>query len=143
MTFIENDVFDKNVCGNLNVKYLFLLYFLVVLFINVFPYCVKDAYILHSPWIHVFNHPFDCWALSHFLFYILLGFLFPHYWKLVLIIGVVWEVMEYIGYHIEKHVLKNEKIYWCAKFSDIIVNVFGFIVGLLLRFLVAYFFLHS
>jgi len=138
MTFIEN-IFDKNVCGNLSVKYLFMLYFLVVLFINVFPFCVQDAYILHRPWIHICNHPFDCWSLSHFLFYILLGFLFPHYWKLVLVMGIIWEIMEFIGYHIEKNVLKNEKIYWCAKFSDIIVNTFGFIVGLLLRCLIAYF----
>lgn len=138
MTFIKN-IFDKNVCGNLNVKYLFTLCFLVVLFINVFPFCVEKPHILHRPLVHICGHPFDCWSLSHYLFYILLGFLFPHYWKLILIMGVVWEAFEYVGYHIEKHVLQKEKIYWCAKFSDIIVNTFGFITGLLLRCLIAYF----
>ncbi len=135
--FIKN-IFDQNPCKNLSMKYLFVLIFLTLLFINIFPYCVKDHHVMHKKFVSIFNHPFDCWALSHFLFYILLGFLFPHYWKFVIFIGVVWEIFEYIGANVEKWLFPKEKLYWCAKFSDIIVNISGFIVGLLIRILVSF-----
>lgn len=138
MSNIEN-IFNKNVCENLPKKYLFLLYFIAVLFINVFPFCVDKPHVLHRTYVRIFNHPFDCWALSHLLFYIILGFLFPHYWKLILLLSVVWELIEYIGYHVEKYVLDNKNIYWCAKFSDIIVNLIGFIIGLSIRIIITYF----
>lgn len=133
--FIKN-IFDQNPCVNLNVKYMFLLLFLTVLFINVFPYCVKNHNVMHSKFVTILGHPFDCWALSHFLFYILLGFLFPHYWKLVIFIGIAWEIFEYIGERVEKLLFPKAKLYWCAKFSDIIVNITGFITGLLIRILI-------
>jgi uncharacterized protein YacL len=92
---------------------------------------------MHLKLVDVCNHPFDCWALSHFLCYILLGFLFPHYWKLVICIGIAWEIFEYIGAHVEKLLFPKSNLYWCAKFSDIIVNISGFIVGLLIRILIS------
>jgi hypothetical protein len=138
MTELIKNIFDKNSCVNLNIKYLFLLLFLTLLFINIFPYCVKNHHIMHIKFVTIFGHPFDCWSLSHFLFYITLGFLFPHYWKLVLFIGIIWEIYEYIGAHVEKLLFPKEKLYWCAKFSDIIVNTSGFIVGLMIRILISF-----
>ncbi len=136
MTF--KNIFDKNPCINLHVKYLFWFLLGIVLFIISFPYCVKKYYIMNESLFTIYNHSFDCWSLSHYLCYTFIGFLFPHYWKIVIIIGILWELFEYIGYHIEKYVFRTKNIYWCAKFSDIIVNSLGFITGLFLRIIISY-----
>lgn len=136
-SFIKN-IFNQDPCINMNIKYLFVFLFCLVFFIIVLPYCVKYHNYLHQPLVYIGNCPLDCWSLSHFLSYTFIGFLFPHYWKLIMIISIGWEIFEYIGHHIEKRLFSKEKIYWCAKYSDIAVNIFGFIFGLLLRVLFSF-----
>jgi hypothetical protein len=50
--------------------------------------------------------------------------------------------VEYLFYLVEKHLCTNtgEKLYWCAKVSDIFVNMFGFMIGLFIRLLLVAFF---
>ena len=73
------------------------------------------------------NNNVNLWKLSHVLFYFVLGWYFPQYWKIVIIIGILWEIIE-----ISAGVLtKNKWWYGCA--SDILANVFGFAMGVTLR----------
>ena len=64
--------------------------------------------------------------------YSVIGFIVPDfYW--ILILGVVWEVFEYI-----MGVVFNKKKYWTSggisgQMTDLIMNVLGFIVGGYLR----------
>lgn len=124
---------NKNNCENAGITLLVISYLLVVLFILTFPRWFKKSNVFHLQCVRIGNTTLDCWSLSHFLFYIFLGFLFPHYWKLILCVGIIWEIGEYIFHEIEKK-LSVETIYWCAKFSDIWVNTLGFAVGFMLRY---------
>ncbi len=93
---------------------------------------------MHETYTSIGNYSFDCWSLSHLLMYIILGFAFPHQWKLILVVGILWEIFEFFGSRIEKILYPKKKLYWCAKFSDLIVNTVGFILGLCIRLVIAY-----
>ena len=79
----------------------------------------------------------DGWSISHLLFYMLLGYLFPNKIILTLSLGIIWELFEtFIGIY-KPNIFKdygfcstdNSKVWWHGKFSDIIVNFIGFIIG--------------
>ena len=83
------------------------------------------------------NYGLDGWSISHLLFYMLLGYLFPNKIILTLSLGIIWELFEtYIG--IYKPIIfkdfgfcstDNSKVWWYGKISDIIVNFIGFMIG--------------
>ena len=85
---------------------------------------------LHTTYLK--NPRITGWSISHFLLYSIIGFVVPDfYW--ILILGVVWEVFEYI-----MGVVFNKKKYWTSggisgQMTDLIMNVLGFIVGGYLR----------
>ena len=39
---------------------------------------------------------FSCWPLSHFILYVIIGYISPDYWLLWFIVGIIWEFIEFI-----------------------------------------------
>ena len=63
------------------------------------------------------------WKISHFLFYMILGYFFPEEWWVAIAIGVFWEVFELVAGR-----CTGDK-WWHGTASDIVVNIFGFATG--------------
>lgn len=85
---------------------------------------------LHTTYLK--NPRITGWSISHFLFYLIIGFILPNfYW--ILLAGVLWEIIEYM-----MGVIMKDKNYWTSggisgQITDLIMNVLGFIVGGYLR----------
>lgn len=124
-------IFDENPCINPSTKYLFIYYAIIFAFIIAFQ-TVKYRLLFNKPLLCVKGHELDCWSLSHLLCYTVIGFIFPHKWKIVFMASILWELFEYLCVQIEK-LYYSENRFWCAKFSDIIINTLGFFIGLSLR----------
>ncbi len=86
----------------------------------------------------------DGWSITHFLFFFLIGILYPNHHLAALSAGTAWEYTEqYLGTNkvkisgtriklvgdIDSDGNYNDDSYWYAKTSDIIVNIFGYSIG--------------
>lgn len=141
-----NLIFDTHCCVNLHVRYLLFTYVFIALCIVLIPCILKTIksnqefekyyYAATDTVITIGNCELDWWSVTHFMFYIVLGFAFPHLWKLLLICSICWELLEYFTGCIEKSIKgEGSLVYWCGKWSDLFVNTSGFIVGLFLRYI--------
>lgn len=85
------------------------------------------------------------WALSHFVLFFILGFLFPQCHMLLFVAGVIWELLENIAgyFHNKFKGGKSQQIvidsveyktWWAASFKDIIVNAMGIYLGVFLKY---------
>ena len=95
----------------------------------------------------IFNFAVSHWPILHFILFAIGGFMVPQYWKHLIIIGIVWEIIESIMKVITTK--KNKKIkskrvriddntveyttYWDSSFKDIIFNSTGVLCGIFLR----------
>jgi len=98
----------------------------------------------------IFHHPIcqdiDGWSGTHFLFFGLLGVLYPHRHLRFLTVGVLWEVIETVlgqnklevsGRRLQLIGDQDEEgnstgaddAYWYGKESDIIVDIAGYSLG--------------
>lgn len=85
---------------------------------------------------------FNGWSLSHVLFYILAGFLFPQSINFMMVVWIAWEVYEKIMGQITllnslpmEIVVRKDSVYetfWDGRASDIAMNAIGTSVGFLL-----------
>tara|TARA_Y100000389_G_C16976976_1_gene278416 strand:- start:45 stop:467 length:423 start_codon:yes stop_codon:yes gene_type:complete len=79
------------------------------------------------------NTGYSFWPLSHIILYIILGIVAPDYWYLWIIIGIFWEIIEFIFGKLSKTSGKNNTQYgdkWLNyRFSDIFFNLFGLLIG--------------
>jgi hypothetical protein len=81
----------------------------------------------------------DGWTITHFSFFLLIGYLYPNTLFISMTIGVIWELMEtFVGVMKPKMILgygfcelpgNKYKVWWYGKWSDPIVNFFGFLLG--------------
>ena len=83
----------------------------------------------------------DGWSVSHYLFFSILGYLYPNTLLPTMALGSVWELFEtYVGIYQPKIINgfgfcnsptaeNGKKIWWYGKWTDIIVNFLGFITG--------------
>jgi len=132
----------------LHVDYIyFLLFFVCFLVILAYGHyrCVsgqKDflQYPLFPKYKHL--HDLDGWSGSHFLFYMVIGMLYPKSFYLTITFGIMWECFEFFVAKYQPIWLqdfgfcgtrvmtdKPVTIWWYGKVSDLLVNFFGFIVG--------------
>jgi VanZ family protein len=87
----------------------------------------------------------DGWSLAHLLFYMLLGYMFPDYLILIVLIGAAWEVVESLSQHKPFYLsgCKAQKVistdptnsaqgWWYSKFTDLIHNTIGAMIGYML-----------
>lgn len=96
------------------------------------------------------NWHYSFWPISHYIFYTFLGYHYPQFVFIFLIIGIIWEIIEFIAgkviasfikdhpHHtiankIAKQFNKLKKIQYTVdamgSFSDIIFNAFGLMTG--------------
>jgi|ETNvirnome_6_100_1030635.scaffolds.fasta_scaffold02491_7 hypothetical protein len=89
----------------------------------------------------------DGWSISHFLFYMLLGYKFPKELVFTMILGLIWESVEWATSHTNWKILSSMRgvsqcnvgtdtigdHWFYAKFSDLILNFLGFMIGIKLK----------
>ena len=103
-----------------------------------------------------FTSHIDGWVVSHFISYIIIGFLFPETFYLSMFLGIMWELFEVMtgiykprfmkgigdcgnGFNKkekDKKFLLSDKnnsgkqtYWWYGQYEDVIANCLGFIVG--------------
>ena len=86
------------------------------------------------------NLPFDIMSLTHILLYIIIGIFIKNHYIFALILGILWEIFEYIIANIPytRHLLE---LYWpipskywnetnkLNPMVDIICNMIGYYIG--------------
>ena len=89
----------------------------------------------------------DGWSLSHFFTFTILGTLYPNTFLLSLLMGILWELFEFILGVIKPKILKGitdchrgdsksylsndqkDGYWWYGKWEDIFFNTLGFLFG--------------
>lgn len=74
----------------------------------------------------------DYWGVTHFGLYLILGFLFPHHLTSMFIVGVGYEIFEYVAgtsSNIVSDLGPQNQTWWYGRVSDIVFNSAGLIVG--------------
>ena len=82
----------------------------------------------------------DGWSVSHFLLFMIMGYFFPQTLLLSMLLGASWELFEtYVGKYKPAMIQgmgfcgsptsHKGKVWWYGKWSDLIMNFLGFIVG--------------
>ena len=66
------------------------------------------------------------WCFGHFIHYMLLGYFAPSYWKYIIIIGIVFELIEILLNKASKYI--DSKL-----IEDSITNTLGLFTGLILH----------
>jgi len=96
-----------------------------------------------DPLEYEFLYYFDGWSITHLLFYMLLGYLYPKYLILTFILGALWELFEHCTRIYKPKLLfgigdcsTNDGItdkWWYGKWSDLFVNATGLLIGQYLK----------
>jgi hypothetical protein len=93
------------------------------------------------------NGNYCLWPVSHFIMYLMLGYIAPNYWWLWLLTGISWELLEAIIGRIIQNIynkgLNNDSVvlkdnnnlqytskWMCGMKSDILFNSMGLLIGL-------------
>jgi hypothetical protein len=86
-----------------------------------------------------FDKYLDGWGISHFMFFALLGFLYPQKALLAFsfTLGVIWELIEYSAkdhpFYISKcnytNLSNDGGSWWYGRWQDIVMNTLGLIAG--------------
>ena len=80
----------------------------------------------------------DGWSIIHVAEYIILGYLFPHYFYFIMSMGVIWECFEFYYERANLNIFKGygqcstdsgDQVWWYGKISDLICNLVGFRIG--------------
>ena len=85
----------------------------------------------------------DGWSLSHVAYNMLLGYMFPDLFMEAMALGVIWELWEnWYGHNAGKKLIgiancnlgtdpasANHERWWYGKYSDIAMNLTGFLIG--------------
>jgi hypothetical protein len=91
------------------------------------------------------NKEYSIWPISHFTLYCMLGYYYPKEYKLVIGMGVFWEVMENMAGQAEKTFRINKDLgkinpdlqysgqWWAGNYTDLIFNAAGFCTGVLIN----------
>lgn len=82
------------------------------------------------------------WPISHFVLYGIVTYMYPKEWKFIFLIGLVWEIYEWM---LSRFFIKNTNViksdsnlqynetWWAAEPLDIFMNTMGIALALLLK----------
>lgn len=133
-----------------NNNRLAILYIFIIIIISIFIFgyylYYKKCDILDKRYnntnIKILDNFSNGWAFSHFILFFILTYIYPSEWLFLLICGIIWEIIEYIlslkyfkklfKYYIDSNYDENNN-YWYAQYEDIITNILGIILALLIR----------
>lgn len=121
----------------------FILSFYSISIIGIFLYQIIKSSILKTDPLQLLKIKYtdiDGWSITHFLFNLfLIQKCKPNKKVLIYIIiwGIIWEILEQIyGYMVNKTVIfltgRDDGVWWYGKISDIIINIFGNLLGFFL-----------
>lgn len=140
-------MFSRKINGyNLHVSILLIVCIVLIFLYGYYlrstktkDYLAKDVY--NDPVMG----PIDMWSISHFLFFMALGYVYPGHYPAAIMAGFGWELAEYtLGQHHLKVSGKriqligsqnngvydgNDDAYWYCKQSDVIMDILGYMVG--------------
>ena len=84
----------------------------------------------------------DGWSITHVTFFMLMGYLFPNTLIQTMGMGILWELFEHVygkhrpgwlgGYGGQCNNMATDREdgnWWYGKWTDIVCNMFGFLVG--------------
>jgi len=138
------------ILNNNRIKILLILIpFVIYIFFNGYVKCKEknDFYIKYDILsknynftnIKILDNYLDGWALSHLILYFILGYFYPSEWLFLIIIGILCEVIEYIlsfkYFNYDCQLGGDDEKYntwWYAQYEDVIMNMFGIGLALLL-----------
>jgi hypothetical protein len=151
MSVVGRENFTGNIFEGVTIGYIVLLFISPILVIFYGWYRCKNIKdhkdILEFSLIGDSNKiGVDGWLLSHYIWFLVIGYIYPKMMRLSLLLGVLWEVFEwYVGEYKPKFLLnlgfcsspsgakKRNNVWWYWKWQDLIVNPLGFISGKYLR----------
>ena len=94
--------------------------------------------------IKLLNNIIDGWNVTHILFYGILAYIFPNEIYIIVLLGIIWEIIEYIMANIKFKNIFMSNIGGCkirehdtkltGRFKDIICNTIGIIIGYLIYY---------
>lgn len=82
------------------------------------------------------------WPITHFIFYGILTYMYPAKWKEIFVLGLLWELYEFIMSKIfiqktsvisKDSNLQYDETWWAAEPLDVLFNTLGIILALLIR----------
>ena len=120
--------------------YLFISFLCVALILLYGSVRCTTAFHFKDPLLTKFGiFDLDGWSVSHVLFYILLGYLFPDHFILLMFMGILWELMEeFVLNSLSSARTKCDRLLpkgvrgTHERISDIPMNAIGFIIGVAL-----------
>lgn len=122
-------------------KFYFLYFIICILVIFLFGrYRCMNIKKFRDPLETSFNKTvgIDGWSSTHLFFYMFIGYNYPKTFYLTTFFGILWELFEtYVGIYKPSFLYgwgyckkgKTKKVWWYGKYSDIIVNIIGFLIG--------------
>lgn len=140
-------MFSRTINGyNIHVGTILIICVVLIFVYGYFLRATKTKDILAKEWYNdpVFSN-IDGWSFTHFLFFMVLGYIYPGHYKEAILVGVGWEVFEstlgqnqikisgkriqMVGSQSDGVYDENDNAYWYGKGSDIIMDLLGYIVG--------------
>ena len=127
-----------------------LLLISLLLILSIFCYkCIleyMDIKYKNDPLLfNINNSIINGWLISHFIVFMVAGYMYPDHFYFIMLIGICWEFIEmcigYIKYiPILKNIVYNNSLlgntlkakddnWWYGQYEDIIVNIFGLVIG--------------
>lgn len=90
------------------------------------------------------------WPISHFISFSIFGYIWPQYWHHLFILGVVWELIEWLFNYLstpkgEELKFKNTRMsdgsveyeqWWSSSSKDILFNSAGILLGVIVNIIV-------
>jgi hypothetical protein len=118
------------------------LFMMTVIIIYGYYRCLNPDYkdpLTHCVTGEYFTNYLDGWGISHFLFYMYLGYILPGAFWEAMSVGAVWEVMEWYSgsqkpFYMPEVMVKTDMIkdgspWWYGRTEDLLMNAAGFQVG--------------
>jgi|688.fasta_scaffold272622_3 hypothetical protein len=145
-----SDLFCDSICKKVNGTTICMHHVIIICVILIFLYgIIVRKYLKKDILEYKFGKCTGCdyWAVTHFLFFVLLGYLWPNLLVELAIIGVLWEFIEtYLGTRKLKLfgkriqligatddkgnvIEEKEDQWWYGRVSDIAFNTVGLVIG--------------
>ena len=144
-SFLENLIPQHITLNKYKIYDVYLLLaciLLIILYGNILDYIDKEDVLAYK----FYDNCNDCdyWGVTHFIFFLSMGLLYPNRHLKFLLLGGAWEVIEGVAGSVEygdnkfiklfggwgknKEMIKTND-WWYGRMGDIVFNTFGYTIG--------------